>query len=134
MGKNNSRPRSDAVAEELEKIQGTWRQVAHEREGVVSPPDELGREPRVTFVGNTFAVRLGDGTIAIKGTFELDPSRTPKAVDWTDTFGPDAGKTFLAIYTLEADRLVFCAADEGLARPTVFRTGLGQDLRVSERE
>ena len=30
----------------------------------------------------------------------------------------DNGKTFLAIYSLEGDRLVFCAANEGQERPT----------------
>jgi hypothetical protein len=48
--------------------------------------------------------------------------------------GPDAGKTFLAIYSLEGDRLVFCAAVEGQERPTAFRAGPGQDPRVSQRE
>jgi uncharacterized protein (TIGR03067 family) len=55
-------------------------------------------------------------------------------MDLTDVFGEDAGKTFLAIYSLEGDRLVFCAADEGQARPTEFRTRKGEVLRVSLRE
>ena len=134
MGNTDAKSRSDAVAREMEKFQGTWRQIAHERGGVADPPDEQGWEPRVTFTGDTFVVTLTDGSTAIKGTFKLDPTRQPKAVDWTDTFGPDAGKTFLAIYSLEGDRLVFCAASEGQERPTEFRAGPGQDLRVCLRE
>jgi uncharacterized protein (TIGR03067 family) len=125
---------SGAVAEEMKKFQGTWRQVAWEEDGVPQPPDEPGQGPRVTFRGDTFVVTLADGSTAIRGTFRLDPTREPKAVDWTDTFGPDAGKTFPAIYSLEGDRLVFCAADEGQERPTEFRTRPGQVLRVSRRE
>ena len=125
---------SNAVAREMEKFQGTWRQIAHERDGAPDPPDERGWEPRVTFAGDTFVVTLADGTTAIKGTFKVDPTQEPKAVDWTDTFGPDAGKTFLAIYILEGDRLVFCAAAAGHERPTEFRAGPGQDLRVCQRE
>jgi uncharacterized protein (TIGR03067 family) len=124
----------DAVAEELEKFQGTWRQVAHERDGVADPPDERGWEPRVTFRGDTFVVTLADGSTPIKGTYKVDPTREPKALDLTDTFEADAGKTFLAIYALEGDRLTFCAADAGQERPTEFRTRPGQDLRVSRRE
>ena len=60
--------------------------------------------------------------------------REPKTVDWTDTIGEDAGKTLLAIYSLEGDRLVFCAAYPGQERPTEFRTRPGQVLRVSQRE
>jgi uncharacterized protein (TIGR03067 family) len=126
--------RLDAIAEEMEKFQGTWRQIAHEKDGVADPPEERGWEPRVTFSGDTFVVTLADGSVPIKGTFKVDPTREPKALDLTDTFGADAGKTFLAIYALEADRLIFCAADAGQERPTEFRTRPGQDLRVSRRE
>ncbi|HKI35728.1 MAG TPA: TIGR03067 domain-containing protein [Gemmataceae bacterium] len=122
------------MTEEMKKFQGSWKQVAWEKDGVKDHPDEQGWEPRVTFTGDTFVVTLADGSIPIKGTFKLDPTREPKALDMTDTFGEDAGKTFLAIYTLEGDRLTFCAADDGQERPTEFRTGPGQVLRVSQRE
>src|SRR5438045_3119930 len=105
MGNTNGQSRSEAIAQELQKFQGTWRQIAHERGGVADPPDERGWEPRVTFTGDTFVVTLADGSTAIRGTFQLDPTRRPKAVDWTDTFGPDAGKTFRAIYPA---RLLSC--------------------------
>jgi hypothetical protein len=72
------------------------------------------------------------------GTFQgIEPNQPlpqTEPADWTDAFGPDAGKTFRAIYSLEGDRLVFCAADEGHERPTEFRTRTGQVLRVSRRE
>ena len=122
-----------AVAEEMKKFQGTWKQIAYERDGVTEPLDEQGWEPRVTFTGDAFVVTLADGSIPIKGTYKLDPTQQPKAVDWTDSIGEDAGKTLLAIYTLDADRLVFCAAYPGENRPTEFRTRPGQVLRVSER-
>jgi uncharacterized protein (TIGR03067 family) len=88
----------------------------------------------VTFSGDTLVVRLADGSTPIKGTFKVDPTREPKALDLTDTFGADAGKTFLAIYALEGDSLSFCAADAGQERPTGFRTRPGHNLRVSQRE
>jgi uncharacterized protein (TIGR03067 family) len=125
---------SAAIAEEMAKFQGTWRQTAYEKDGVLDPPDEQGWDPRVTFTGDTFVVTLADGSTAIKGTFKVDPTQEPKTVDWTDTFGPDAGNTFPAIYSLDGDRLVFCAADEGQERPTEFRTRTGQVLRVIRRE
>ena len=124
----------DAITEEVKKFQGTWRQIAYERDGVTEPLDEQGWEPRVTFTGDTFVVTLADGSIPIKGTFKLDPSGDPKTTDWHDTIGEDAGKTLLAIYSLEGDRLVFCAAYPGQERPTEFRTRPGQVLRVSQRK
>lgn len=134
MAHDDADSRPDAVADELRKFQGTWRQVTWKRDGVAEPPEEYGREPRATFAGETFVVTLADGTTAIAGTFAIDPTREPKAVDWTDTVGADAGKTFPAIYSLEGDRLVFCAAGEGRERPTEFRTRPGQVLRVHRRE
>ena len=125
---------ADAIREEMEKFQGTWKQIAYEKDGVKEPLDEHGWEPRVTFTGDTFVVTLADGSIPIKGTYNLDPTRDPKTIDWNDTIGEDAGKTLLAIYSLEGDRLVFCAAYPGQERPTEFRTRPGQVLRVSRRE
>lgn len=123
----------DAMTNDLEKIQGAWKQIAYERDGVKEPLDELGWEPRVTFSGNTFVVTLADGSVPIKGTFKLNPTQDPKFMDLTDTFGADAGKTFLAIYLLNGDRLVFCAADEGQDRPLSFETKPGHVLRVNQR-
>lgn len=124
----------DEIAAELERLQGTWTQIGYERDGVAEPLDELGWGPRTTFVGDSFVVTLADGSIPIKGTFKIDPTRNPKTVDWTDTIGEDAGKTLLAIYRLEEDRFTFCAAYPGLERPTEFKTRPGQVLRISERE
>ena len=118
---------------DVDLFQGTWKQIAYERDGVKEPLDESGWEPRVTFSGNTFVVTLADGSVPIKGAFKLDPTQQPKSMDMTDTFGADVGKTFLAIYSLEGDRLVFCAADEGQDRPSSFKTIPGHVLRVNQR-
>ena len=134
MANTHATSRPDAITEEMEKLQGTWKQIAYERDGVTEPLDEQGWEPRVTFTGDTFVVTLADGSIPIKGTYKLDPTRNPKTIDWNDTIGGDAGKTLLAIYSLEGDRLVFCAAHPRQERPTEFRTRPGQVLRVSQRE
>jgi uncharacterized protein (TIGR03067 family) len=124
----------DAIGEEMEKFQGDWKQIAYERDGVKEPLDEeQGWEPRTTFKGDTFVVTLADGSTPIKGTYKLDPTQQPKAIDYTDSFGEDAGKTFLAIYSLEGDRLVFCAAGAGQERPTELKTKPGQVLRVNRR-
>lgn len=134
MGSNDAASFPEAVMEEMKKLQGTWKQIAYERDGMTAPLDEQGWEPRVTFVGDEFVVTLADGSIPIKGTYRLDPTRSPKTVDWMDSIGEDAGKTLLAIYSLEGDRLVFCAASPGLERPTELRTRPGQVLRVNQRE
>jgi len=124
-----------SLEKEIAKLQGTWQQIGYERDGVREPiDDEKGWKPRMTVTGITFVVTIADGSIPIQGTFKLDPTQYPKTIDLTDTHGADAGKTFLAIYLLEDDRFVFCAADEGLKRPTQFKTKLGEVLRTMQRE
>jgi uncharacterized protein (TIGR03067 family) len=117
----------------MARLAGTWKQVGYERDGVLEPLDEHGWEPRTTFSGDAFVVTLADGSVPIRGTYKLDPTRNPKTVDWTDSVGEDAGKTLLAIYRLEGDSFTFCAASPGLARPTEFKTRTGQVLRVCRR-
>lgn len=124
----------EGIEDELARLQGSWKQIAYERDGVVDPPDEQGWEPRTTFTGEEFVVTLADGTVPIKGTYRIDPTRNPKTVDWTDAIGEDAGKTLLAIYSLQGDRFTFCAAYPGLERPLEFRTRPGQVLRTFQRE
>jgi uncharacterized protein (TIGR03067 family) len=134
MANNDATSIPVTLTEEIKKLQGTWKQIAYERDGIVEPLDEQGWEPRVTFSGDTFVVTLADGSIPIKGTYKLDPTRKPKTIDWSDAIGEDAGKTLLAIYTLEGDCFAFCAAYPGQERPTEFSTRPGQVLRISQRE
>ena len=124
-----------SLEQEVAKFQGTWKQVGYERDGMHEPiDDEKDWEPRTTFIGTRFVVRIADGSIPIQGTFKLDLTQNPKAIDYTDTHGADAGKTFLAIYSLDGDKLIFCAASEGQERPTEFKTKAGEVLRINQRE
>jgi uncharacterized protein (TIGR03067 family) len=122
------------IAEEMQKLQGNWKQIAYERNGVVEPEDERGWNPTTAFTGDRFVVTLADGSTPIRGIYRIDPTTSPKRVDWMDEIGPDAGKTILAIYKLEGCKFTFCAAEPGHPRPTEFRTRQGQVLRVSVRE
>lgn len=120
---------------DLERLQGKWRQVRYERDGVVSPQDdEASWNPLTAFLGDTFRVEIADGSVPIAGLVRLDASHSPKHVDYHDTHGEYAGTTFLAIYTLEDDVFSFCAGGAGEPRPTAFSTGPGQVLRVMVRE
>ncbi|SRR6266404_2205900 len=113
---------------DLAALQGSWEQVDFEENSVANPPDETGAPGAITtFNQNHFAVRTADGALLLEGTFKLDD--TAKTIDWTDTIGPDAGKTLPAIYRLEGDCFVFIAADAGAPRPAEFRTRAGQTMR-----
>jgi uncharacterized protein (TIGR03067 family) len=120
--------------QDMGALQGSWEQVALEADGITNPPDDLSPPGTVTTINdNHFAVRTVEGALLLEGRFTLDAATDPKAITWTDTMGPDAGKQSPAIYRLDGDIFVFIAADAGAPRPTAFRTGPGQTMRSFAR-
>jgi uncharacterized protein (TIGR03067 family) len=121
---------ADNSDQDLACLQGIWEQVGFEADGSLDTPDDTGVPGAlVTFIRNQFSVRTPEGLLLLTGTFTLNASANPKIIDWTDSMGPDTGKTLPAIYRLEADQFVFIAADQGAPRPARFHTVAGQTLR-----
>ena len=85
--------------------------------------------------GDKFSSTVDDKH-TFKGTFKLDPSKKPKAVDALVTEGEFKGKTLLGIYGLEGDTLRACYAPPGKKRPTEFasKEGSGNYLYVYRRQ
>jgi uncharacterized protein (TIGR03067 family) len=127
-------PRSTTNDEEVAKLQGTWRQCFHEADGIRNPPDEYDAGGITTISGTTFTVQNLDGSVVLRGTFSIDASVTPKAIDWIDSIGPDAGKVLPASYKLEDDTFIFIAGNDGSLRPTDFTTKIGETMRAFLRE
>jgi uncharacterized protein (TIGR03067 family) len=115
-----------------EALQGAWKVVAVERGGKAEQdPGQFV----MAFTKDTFAVKRGDEVI-VKGTFQLDPSKSPKAIDMTITEAKkdqDKGKEVHGIYELGKDSLKWCAAEPGQkGRPKEFSTKEGsQDMLVT---
>ena len=122
-----------ASERDIARLQGVWEQVGLEVDGVSDPPDSYGSDLLTTFADNQFTVRAPDGTVVLAGSFTLDASTVPKSITWVDSMGDDVGKQLPAIYTLEHDRFVFIAGDEGKPRPQVFKTVPGQTMRILRR-
>ncbi len=115
---------------DLAALQGCWEQVYLEVDGVPDPTDEYTVPGAVTVIrDNSFSVRRATGEVMLEGVFELDAGTSPKSITWIDSTGPDAGKRLPASYHLKKDRFKFITADEGAARPTVFRTTPGLTMR-----
>lgn len=122
------------IADDIAALQGAWRQIALEADGVVNPPDEHSAPGALCYFTSTrFIVRTPDGTVLIEGDFEIDPSTQPKRITWIDSMGPDEGKRLPAIYTFEGDCFKFIAADEGQPWPTAFETVPGLTMRSFSR-
>src|SRR5438105_250465 len=113
-----------------DKLQGTWRPVAGEQGG---RPDPDAKEHTLTFSGDKFAIKRGDQTF-IEGTFVLDPTKKPKAIDMNISGGKERfkGKTARGIYAFAGDELKWCVAEPGTEeRPTDFKTAGTNHLCVT---
>jgi uncharacterized protein (TIGR03067 family) len=110
---------------DAEALQGTWKVVTAEKSGKTQ---DDATEFVMVFEKDTFTVKRG-GDAIIKGTFKLDPSKSPKTIDMTITEArkeQDKDKEVVGIYQLDKDTLKWCATDPGEKdRPTEFATKEG---------
>ena len=115
--------------ESQKKLQGTWTVTKAERDGKAAE-DIVGH--RLSFTGNRFQIQSKDGKRLYQGTFRVDPSRKPAAIDFEHTEGAPKGKAWKGIYSLDGDTLTICdnAANLDKGRPTAFeaKTGSGYVL------
>ena len=110
-------PKEDAVQQEVQKLQGTWKVVKFEAGGM----DQTANGPKEIVVkGDEFR------GLAPNAKFTIDPSKEPKALDLVDK--DDAKKVFPLIYELSGDELkiafplVAAGKGEQPKRPDGFQT------------
>jgi uncharacterized protein (TIGR03067 family) len=119
---------ADDAGKDKERLQGSWRAASFERGGRAQ---EDARKHVLTFDGDTFTIRR-DNRQVVKGTFTLDPSQSPKAIDMKVTEGrqdADVGKEVHGIYELSDGTLKWCMAEPGdTDRPKEFATKEGTRL------
>ncbi len=113
-------------ANDAKTLQGTWQAVDFEANGERKPDDEI-KESKVIIQGNElFAVKSKGEDPHLK--FKLDSSKTPKTIDLIPIDGPDKGKMFPGIYSLENGKLRLCLNIFGKdlsKRPAEFKTQAG---------
>jgi uncharacterized protein (TIGR03067 family) len=120
---NGVAPPSDSV-----RLQGAWIMVSGAANGYELPASYAATMKRV-LSGNSLTVTRS-GQVFFTATIRLDPSQSPRTIDYSMTGGASAGATQLGIYLLTADTVRFCFGAPGAARPTDFATtpGDGQTL------
>jgi uncharacterized protein (TIGR03067 family) len=121
-----------AIEQEVAKWQGTWKAVSMEHDGKLSPPEEL-KPIKLTVEGARYHFQNGD--FSERGSYRFDPDQSPKALDIVVGEGPDKGKVYLVIYTVEGDRLTICLESAGKNRPKQFtgKAGTGCVLEKWQR-
>lgn len=112
-------PKKEAAEEELEKLQGTWNLVTREINGKAFAFPEASQVGWI-IKGNKVLSRPGDDKEV--ATIAIDPTRTPRLLDWTAL---KTKRVFEAIYMLEDDTWKICinrAEEGGKDRPAEFTT------------
>ncbi len=118
---------------DIDRLQGTWN---------ITSLESNGQAMGEAFVNGAKIIIQGDAFTTVsmgatyKGTFKVDPSRTPKTLDLTFTEGPEKGQTTPAIYELDGDTWKICLAVTAKNRPKQFATtpGSGHALETLCRE
>jgi uncharacterized protein (TIGR03067 family) len=126
--------RDEIVKKDMGLLQGEWSMVAGERDGQELPDKVLKTGKRIAR-GDLTTISINDTTM-MKGTFVIDPTQSPKTIDYVLTEGHNKGKSQLGIYELNGDTLKFCVAAVGLKRPTAFeaKEGSGWSYVVWKRD
>lgn len=97
-------PTDRVVQNELRRLVGVWQEVARQREGQTVPVAQLGVLSQ-SETGETMT-RLGE-QVVYKGTTSLDPTRTPKTIDYVQTSesspAGSPGDVRLGIYEISGD-------------------------------
>jgi uncharacterized protein (TIGR03067 family) len=124
----------DVAKKEMAQLEGEWSMVSGEANGVSMPEATVKTGKRVAKEGET-TITMG-GQVYFKAKFRIDPTKKPKAIDYTMTEGPTKGKTHLGIYELDGDTVKFCFAAPGKDRPTEFtaKEGSHQTLSIWKRD
>jgi uncharacterized protein (TIGR03067 family) len=112
--------KKDDAKKDQEALRGVWTLVSTQVGGKDSVEEPKGTN--LVIDGDTFTIKKGD-EVRIKGTYKIDPSKTPKAIDLTITEGKerDKGKILLGIYELGKEGLKWCSSEPGgTERPMEF--------------
>ena len=103
---------------ELDALQGFWEVVSLTEKGKESPKTEI-ESLTVTIDKDAFTTWEKD-KVLVKYRIKIDPSKTPKAIDFTALMGDTKDKTEPGIYTFEKDLLKMVLNEDRKDRPTVF--------------
>ncbi len=123
--------KDEAVRQDRKLYEGTWRVTALQADGKPAPGDDAKKITVVNLADGTWSV-LVDGKEIAKGISQIDPTKSPKTIDFTPTEGFEKAKVYLGIYSIETNTRKLCFAPPRKDRPTVFSSTPGSGLVLVE--
>jgi uncharacterized protein (TIGR03067 family) len=119
-----------AVKKDLSRLQGEWSMQSGTADGFVLPEAIRTSFKRVC-KGNELTVKNGDEVI-MRAKITIDPSKTPKTIDYDVIEGPTKGKKHLGIYEFDGSTMRSCFGAPDMERPTDFTSKQGDKRTLSE--
>ncbi|HVS35980.1 MAG TPA: sigma-70 family RNA polymerase sigma factor [Gemmataceae bacterium] len=115
--------KEDPVAAEMKRLEGTWIPVAYQSgkervEGAEFTKSDLAQEV-LTIRDGKYQTKTKEGVDPLCD-IRIDPTKSPKTMDYIVTEGELKGQVARVIYTLDGDRLRICSSFEGNGRPKDF--------------
>jgi uncharacterized protein (TIGR03067 family) len=111
----------DAAKKELKLFQGSWKAAAVRDFDGSERPEADAQQTRLTVKGNTFT--LTGKNVDLKGTFTINPTKTPKTIDVTLDDGQ--ATKILGIYEIKSGVRKSCFALPQKDRPSKFMSENG---------
>ena len=105
----------DDAKKELKNLSGTYVMVSGESRAEKLSEERI-KEAKMTIEGEKYAATFGGDTVM--GTLKVDPTKTPKEIEATDS----EGKTILGIYKFDKDQFTVCFARPDKERPKEFKS------------
>jgi uncharacterized protein (TIGR03067 family) len=132
--KRNPRQARQARSTHATEFDGEWQMVTGVMNGEAMEASVVQWVKRIT-LGNETTVYAGP-QVMMKFEFTSDSSKSPQTIDYTNTAGPNKGKTQQGIFEFEQDLLKICTAAPGSTRPSKFesRRGDGRTFTVWVRK
>lgn len=126
--------KKEAIKKDHLAIEGVWRAVSIEVNGNAVNPDDVRKVTTENGRDGEWTL-LVDGNEMAEGTSTIDPTVTPRTIDFKVTKGNDAGRETFGIYEITGDTRKICYAEPGRPRPSDFSApaGSGRILAVFER-
>ena len=123
--------KDDAVKKDMKLLEGTWLMQSFEINGEALDADKV-KSITVTIKGDRYSVDLGGKSFEL--TFKIDPTKKPKAIDFTIAKDDKKAVTH-GIYEVSADTFKVCRTTEaGKDRPTAFAGKEGMAYAVYKRQ
>ena len=116
----------DRVKKDMKALAGMWQYVSQTDNGNEADKEKL-KAVTVSITADGKWEAKHEGQTFLEGTVKIDPSKKPKAADWTITTEGDLkGKTALGIYDVDSDTFKHCFALQ--KRPEKFESKEGSKV------